>query len=147
MAVLEAHLWAGAYIVVATAAFVLALMVMAGYVRLVRSRGGMVKAFAWAHVLAFGAYAIRAIYWLVRPVIAAEDPVSHLARMATPNLWLDLAVVAGAYFALRAIWWMVPPDERGRWAWYTAWLYPPARWVDRLRQRLRHLLCENGMRS
>lgn len=121
-------LLAGAHQAFALAAFALALGVVVGYARLLPEVRGRQRDFAVSHVVVFSVYALRSLYWSVRSIYFADNPVEALMRSGIVNIPLDLCMVVGAFFALRAMHRMIPALHRSRWRWWNAPLYPAASW-------------------
>lgn len=97
------------------------------YIRLARSASQIVRHMAVSIFCIVSSYAGRALFWDAVPVWAGSDwpRLYDAIGGAAINVIWNVAFTYGCWRALKALHLMVPANERARWPWWRAWLYPP----------------------
>lgn len=88
----------------------------------------VVRLFAASLMLLAVGYTTRRFTWdVVMPFLFGIEFFSPL------SIVFNVINIAAAYVGLKARWLMIPEEERKKWSWYSAWMYPG---ILRLRIRI-----------
>ena len=110
-------------------AFIMSLPIGYAYLRISRSASDIVRHMSISIFCVVSAFAWRSIFWDAVPVWVDDNwPVlrDSIGGREVNNLW-NLVFAYGCYRALRALQLMVPEEDRPKWPFWIAWLYPPRR--------------------
>lgn len=111
-------------------ACVMLAFVWLGYVRVALSGAEtrLVHHFSNFIIFLASAYVLRTIWWDTLRVVLGTGRWEVLRDMtdgATADVAFNTLAIVGGWHGLKALHLMIPDAERGRWAWWSAWGYPP----------------------
>ena len=77
------------------------------------------RGFAWCMAFLAASIFCRRFTWdILHPVVTGDLDQRPL------NIAFNVLAIAGAYFGLRSRLALIPPCERDRWRWWSAWAHP-----------------------
>jgi len=115
------------YVISAVLVALTMLTLVVGYARVLLTAHSAAFQIAFSTCLVFFAFAARAWFWDIGPLVYIDFNDWAYPKVGSINLFFNLMAVWGAMHGHYALYLMLPAEDKKklRWNILTAWVYPP----------------------